>query len=222
MTNTKRNFVDHVFPKLDRISNDGKRLYQTPTGKRYPSVTTVVSLETQTAINQWRQSVGETVANQITTRASKRGTAIHGLCEQYLLTGIAEPSMFDYEMFNSLIPELDNINTIHCIETQMYSDSLEVAGTVDCIGEYRDYGLCVIDFKTSKKYKSIDMIGHYFMQTAAYSEMFYQHTGQKIDNCCVIIGVDDQPEPLVYVCQPAEPLEKFRQIRQQYKTIHHL
>lgn len=217
-----RLFIDHNFPKITRVSGQTSRLYTTPSGKQYPSVTTVVSLETRAAINQWRQNVGDTVANQITTRASKRGTAIHGLCEQYLLSGVAEPSIFDHEMFNSLIPELDQISAIHCLETQMYSDTLEVAGTVDCIGQYRDYGLCVIDFKTSKKYKSIDSINHYFMQTAAYSQMFYEHTGIKIDKCCVIIGVDDRDSPLVYCVDPTEPLNQFKQIRDRYRAIHHL
>lgn len=217
-----RQFHNHNFPKIKRVQTDQGRVYETPSGNRYPSVTTVVGLDKRQYINEWRKKVGEEVANQITQRASKRGTAIHSLCEQYILTGKAEPSIFDHEMFHSIRPELDKIQDVHCLETQMYSDTIEVAGTVDCIGVHSEYGLSVIDFKTSKKHKTIDMIPDYFMQCGAYCMMFEEHTNLTIDSCVIIIGVDDSDKPLVYRKDPDQCLQEFKSIRARYKAIHHL
>ena len=45
---------------------------------------------------------------------------------------------------------LSNINNIKCLETSLYSDTMRIAGQVDCIAEYKGK-LSVIDFKTSSK-----------------------------------------------------------------------
>lgn len=217
-----RQFFDHDFPKIKRIHTDQGRVYETPSGNKYPSVTNVVGLDKRQYISEWRKKVGEQVANQITQRASRRGTDIHSLCEQYILTGQANPSIFDHEMFHAIRQELDKIGDVHCLETQMYSDEIEVAGTVDCIGVHSDYGLSVIDFKTSKKVKTIDMIPDYFMQCGAYSKMFEEHTSIKIQSCVIIIGVDDEDKPLVYRKDPEYCLNEFKSIRARYKSIHHL
>jgi len=53
-------------PKLKRVtSQDGTRVYETPTGKKYPSVTTVTGLLKKKAILEWRKRVGEEEANRI-------------------------------------------------------------------------------------------------------------------------------------------------------------
>ena len=39
------NHIECELPKLNRVTNeDGTRVYQTPTGNKYPSVTTVTGL----------------------------------------------------------------------------------------------------------------------------------------------------------------------------------
>ena len=67
--------------KLPRRNVNGKRLYETPDGSYYHSVTTITGQMNAKAISEWRQRVGEKVATQITTQASARGTSIHKLCE---------------------------------------------------------------------------------------------------------------------------------------------
>ena len=61
------------------------RLYKTPTGKKYPSVTTVLSSYGKKELFEWRERVGAEEANKIAGRASRRGTALHTVCEKYLL-----------------------------------------------------------------------------------------------------------------------------------------
>ena len=60
------------------------RLYTTPSGARYPSITTVLSILSEDGIRAWRQRVGEEAANRISTRAANRGTAVHSIVERYL------------------------------------------------------------------------------------------------------------------------------------------
>ena len=146
-----KNFIHHDLPKLERITSpDGTRVYSTPSGISYPSITTVVGLHSKQGIMEWRKKVGEEEANKISRKASARGTRIHTLCENYLLGETTDVDMFDQEIFKSILPDLDKINNIHALETPLYSDHLEVAGTVDCIAEYNGR-MSVIDFKTSAK-----------------------------------------------------------------------
>ena len=65
--------------KLPRRNVNGKRLYETPDGSFYPSVTTITSQMNAKAISEWRARVGEKVATQVTKQASARGTSIHKL-----------------------------------------------------------------------------------------------------------------------------------------------
>ena len=163
------NHIYYDIPKLERkTSADGSRVYETPSGRAYPSVTTVTGLHNKQAILDWRKRVGAEEANRISTTAAKRGTRIHTLCESYLNNEPVEPNLFDTETFKAIKPYLNNIQDVHCLETPLYSDHLEVAGTVDCIAKYNGK-MSVIDFKTSTRKKSRDDIHNYFMQCSAYA-----------------------------------------------------
>ena len=73
-----------TLPEIHTETINGKRFYVTPEGKKYPSITTVLSGRSKEGINRWRKSVGDDVANQIMRTAAKRGTAVHQLVEDYL------------------------------------------------------------------------------------------------------------------------------------------
>lgn len=192
-----KTFIDHGFAKLERIDSPEGRLYKTPSGKSYPSVTTVTGLHSKQSILEWRKRVGDEEANRVSARASSRGTRIHSLCEDYLLGKPVEPDMFDAPVFRTLIPHLDKIDNIHALESPLYSHHLQVAGTVDCIAEYNGK-LCVIDFKTSSKIKQRDWIHGYFMQTSAYAVMFEELTGIPVGRLLIVMGVDDEDSQLFY------------------------
>lgn len=212
-----KTFIHHEFPKLKRIDSEAGRVYQTPTGQAYPSVTSVIGLHSAKHIQAWRDRVGHAEANRISSKASKRGTAVHGLCEDYILGKNPEPNIADHEMWATIKPHLARLDNIHCLETQMFSHKLEVAGTVDCIGEY-DGKLYIIDFKTSGKVKTEDDIHSYFMQTAAYSYMFWEHTGILITDCLIIMGVDDN-DALIFTKSLLPWLKKFQDLRAEYKAL---
>ena len=212
-----KTFIDHGFKKLKRIDSPTGRLYETPSGESYPSVTTITGLHSKQSIMEWRKRVGEEEANKISARASGRGTRIHNLCEKYLLGTPEEPSMFDKAVFNSLIPHLDYIDNIHALESPLYSHHLKVAGTVDCVAEYKGK-LSVIDFKTSAKLKNRDWIHGYFMQTSAYAVMFEERTGIPIGRMLILVGIDDE-QPQIFNERRDDWIGEFQQLRSDYRKL---
>ena len=212
-----KTFIHHDLPKLERAtSSDGTRVYKTPSGSAYPSVTTVTGLHTAKGIAEWRKRVGNEEANRISGKASARGTRIHGYCEDYLRGNLFEADMFDLEMFNSIKPLLDKVDKIHCLEDPLYSDHLQVAGTVDCIAEFQGK-LSVIDFKTSSKPKDRDDIHNYFMQTSAYAVAFEERTGIPVGSLVIIMGVDND-FPRLFIEKRDNWIGGFKKLRLEYKN----
>lgn len=213
-----KTFIHHDFPKLERsTSPDGKRVYNTPSGNSYPSVTSVTGLLNKQSIIDWRKRVGEEEANRITTRAANRGTRIHQYCEDYLRGNVFEANMFDLQMFNSIKPLLDDIDNIHCLESPLYSDHLEVAGTVDCIAEFQGK-LSVIDFKTSSRIKDRDEIHNYFMQTSAYAVAFEERTKIPVGRMVIIMAIDYE-QPKVFIEKRDTWIGGFCEQRDAYKKL---
>lgn len=179
------------FPQLVRENFEGKRVYKTESGDRFPSVTTVLGHKSKPAIKAWRKRVGAETANKISRQASVRGTKIHSLCEDYVNNddlNFDKLSFVEVDMFNQMKPLIDRIDNIHCVEQFLYSEHLRLAGQADCIAEF-DGRLSIIDFKTSAKPKSKSYIKNYFAQCAAYAIMFEERTGIPIDTSVIIIGV---------------------------------
>ena len=211
-----KTFIHHDLPKLERDTKpDGTRVYKTPSGFAYPSVTTVTGLHTAKGIAEWRKRVGNEEANRISGKASARGTRIHQYCEDYLRGNVFEADMFDLEMFNSIKFLLDQIDNIHCLEDQLYSNHLQVAGTVDCIGEFQGK-LSVIDFKTASRPKDRDDIHNYFMQTAAYAVAFEEQTGIPIGRLVIIMAIDND-DPRWFIEKRDNWVAGFKKLRLDYK-----
>lgn len=184
--------------ELESETTERGRVYFTPDGKKYPSVTTVLALHTKAGVSAWRERVGEEEANRISSLSAERGTAFHERVEKYLnneLTeNIAVPSYTDKEyfqwlLFDSAKPLLDRIDDIYAQEKTLYSHHLRMAGRVDCIAKY-DGKRSVIDFKTSGHEKDVDHIQHYFMQGAAYAIMYEELTRVPITNIVIIVAVE--------------------------------
>jgi genome maintenance exonuclease 1 len=212
------NHIHLELPKLKRVtSDDGTRVYETPTGKKYPSVTTVTGLLKKRAILEWRKKVGEEEANRISSTAARRGTRLHTLCEKHLLNENVPVNMFDMEMWNNVKPHLSDINNIYALESSLYSNHLEVAGTVDCIAEYKGK-LSVIDFKTSRRVKTRDDIHDYFIQCSAYAVAFEEMTGNPVSRLVVIMGVDNE-NTLIFQERRDDWVSEFKKLRAEYKRI---
>ena len=180
-----------LLPEILTENINGKRFYVTPEGKKYPSITTVLSGRNKEGINRWRNHVGNDVANQIMRSAAKRGTAVHTLTENYLNNEeLSRQDVLPVALFTLLKPELDNINNIRIQEGGLYSDEYGVAGRVDCIAEYKGK-LSVIDFKTSTKEKKEEWVENYFIQGSAYCQMYEERYSQPIDQVVILIVTED-------------------------------
>ena len=177
-------------------TTDSGRLYATPTGEKYKSITTVLGNHNKQAIMEWRERVGAEEANKISTKAATRGTKVHKICEDYINNEIPELKMQMMmpdlkEMFFKIKPIIDEkLGDVYAQEQALYSHRLKIAGRVDLIG-YWNGKLSVIDFKTSTKQKEESYIQNYFMQCTAYALMFSELTGQWIDDIVVLIATGE-------------------------------
>jgi len=183
---------------LNAETTDSGRLYTTPEGNKYKSITTILSNYNKKAIYEWRQAVGEEYANIVSRKAASRGTKVHKICEDYINNEISELKMQMLmpdmkELFFKIKPDIDkSIGKVYAQEQALYSDRYRIAGRVDLIAEW-DGKLSVIDFKTSTKQKDEEDIQNYFMQCTAYALMFAERTGIWIDDIVVVIATEEGP-----------------------------
>jgi genome maintenance exonuclease 1 len=208
--------------ELEAVTTENGRWYTTPKGNVYPSITTVLSSYNKGAIQQWRQSVGEDVANKISKKAADRGTKLHAVCEDYLNNKLSplrmQTMMPDTKsLFLQLRPFIDeNIGDVYAIEQPLYSDRLKVAGRVDLIA-YWNGALSIIDYKSSTKEKNEDWIQNYFLQCSAYAEMFGEITGREISQIVVAIAVEDGM-PQIFTKQKIKYLPTLNEFVGNYHT----
>ena len=182
-------------PEIKATTTDGVRLYETPEGNKYPSITTVLSVRNKKGLFEWRKRVGDDVANYVARKAATRGTHVHHMCEDYINNDFDEEKhkkkFLPYVLFNqlreSVLQKIDNVNAQ---EWGLYSDKYKVAGRVDCIAEYEGK-LSIIDFKTSSKERSDDWNESYYIQASAYAEMFEERTGITIDQVVILVVTED-------------------------------
>ena len=189
------NHVPAVLPPLERETVDGVRYYKVPDADEFVklvSITSVTSFWNREKFAKWRKKIGEDKANEITRKATSRGTDTHTLIEHYLLNEETLPKVQPISDFLYKIakPTLNNIDNIHALEGSLYSKQLGVAGTVDCIAEY-DGELAVIDFKTAAAPKPRDWIDGYFVQAAAYACMYYELTGISVKKLVIIMTCEN-------------------------------
>lgn len=212
---------EHCFIPVKELESemiDGKRYYKTPTGEKYPSVTTVLSSFTKEGILEWRRRVGEEEANRITGQATRRGTKVHLLCERYILNedSIGKGMMpSDIDMFKQIQPIIDSsVGLIFGSEIPLFSHSLKTAGRCDLICEF-DGCTTILDFKTSRKPKKEEWIKNYFLQATCYGMMLEEMYGRCTSQIAVLIAVDDD-KPQLFKKSSLEMRDEVRLLFSQY------
>ncbi len=213
---------DNGYEPSQRETRDGSRVYVTPQGKVYPSITSILGGQPKPGIDVWRKKVGEEEADRIMKESSELGTAVHDLCEQYLYN---LPLKCDYQeavdVFNRLRFRLKNINNIYGLETALHSDMLKVAGTADCIAEYNGI-LSLIDFKTSRKPKQEEWIEDYYIQTMFYAAAFYEMFGALPEQVVILIAVRESNEVQTFIKPIGELdvyMDKLLTIMKKFPTV---
>lgn len=193
------------YKSLDRTTGiDGKRLYNTPSGK-VPSVTTILdktkSAEKVQALNKWRNRVGHQKAQQITTEAANRGTRMHSYLEHYVLTGEMKerPSnpfaWASHAMAHTVIDQgLKKVDEFWGVEIPLYFPKL-YAGTTDGAGIHTG-DEAILDYKQTNKPKKEEWIDDYKLQLVAYALAHNEVYGTKIRKgvilMCVKPDLDEQ------------------------------
>jgi hypothetical protein len=189
----EHNAIDLGYKDLVCQTGPKRRLYHTPDGNSYPSITTVLSGMSKAGLDKWRARVGEKEAARVSAYASKRGTAVHELLERWI------DNVEDYKQDANLIvwsnflevkDEItERLSLVYAQEVPLYSDHLGVAGRVDLVGVW-DGKPAIIDFKTSGKIKKRHFCKGYFMQEAFYAVAWEERTGQPITQLVTIIAGD--------------------------------
>ena len=204
---------------MNAVTTDTGRKYMTPEGVNLPSITTVLSILSRDSIAKWRKRVGEEVANQISTRASGRGTRVHEIIEKYIDNDPNFKDGYTPDIIQSFLAVQnildDRIGNVYAQEAPLYSNHLGVAGRVDCVADF-DGKRSIIDFKTSMKTKKLDWIKNYFMQESAYAIMWEERTGQPITQLVTIISVDNA-DPQVFVEHRDNWVRPLRDTIKQYE-----
>ena len=196
-------YYTHKPTKLTELTTQTvnfKRFYETPDGKLYPSITTVLSTRNKKGLFEWRKRVGDEVANYVARTSAARGTAVHHMCEDYLNNFPTEwpdkwrehekkflPFCLFKQLENKVLQKIDNIRSQECA---LFSNKYRVAGRVDCIAEY-DGKLSIIDFKTSTKERNDEWNENYYIQASAYAEMFEEQTGTPIEQIVILVVTED-------------------------------
>jgi len=199
-------------------NHNGKRHYVTPEGGLYPSITTILSEFSKASIQEWRKRVGETEANKISGKASRRGTSLHSVCESYIKN---EDGYLDgqtpniVELFKNIEPFLERIDNVHGVELALYSDHFGVAGRTDLIAEF-DGVLSVIDYKTSNRIKKKEWCESYFAQGAFYGIAYEELTKIPVSQVVIIIAVDNE-HPQLFVEKRDDWVDKIWEAKKLYE-----
>lgn len=168
----------YQYSKLERDESSGKRLYACPDGSKVPSVTTILDktkpAESRIALANWRKSVGEQKAQEITTEAANRGTRMHTYLENYikgepLKESVSNPyAQQSLDMAKIVVEKgFDKVEEVWGSEVPLYFPEL-YAGTTDCVGIHNG-DESILDFKQTNKPKKLEYIQDYFLQLTAYA-----------------------------------------------------
>jgi len=216
---------DFKWPKVKRKNINGVRHYIDAEDNIYHSVTKVVGYGKD--FSGWHKylseryncslEAGEAIGEYVKQNAGIQGTKLHTICEYYLdndrYTG--EIGLLPQAHFNNLKPLLDRIDNIRGQEIQMFSKNMGLAGTVDCVAEF-DGVPCIIDFKTSRKIKDEKYIDSYFMQATAYSLMWEENTGEKIEGIRILM-TSETGDTHVYVSDRDDWIEQLFETIEEFK-----
>lgn len=211
--------------EMNTVTENDKRYYVTPSGNKYPSVTTVIGSNSkkQAGLAKWRARVGKEKAQAVSTRAAGRGTRVHKLYEDYLNNELDTTKYKDmplpWVMFNSSRYVLDRINNIYLQEAALYSDHLEIAGRVDCIAEYEGE-LSIIDFKTSAKEKQEEYLYDYYVQECAYACMLQERYQLSVKKLVTIVSCENGDVQVSVVPPKKEYFITLQEYLKEYKERH--
>ena len=185
-----KQFIEHTYDDIGRI-------YNFDDGSVYYSVTTALgNTKDKRFLEEWRERVGHKKADAITKYAGEMGTQMHDCLERYLLKEpIQYPNAVVKNLSAQIIPYLDKrVTDVQYTEKVLYSDKLNLAGTVDAVVRYADIW-SILDFKNAKKQPKVSWIQDYLLQLAIYAMMMEEMYGEKINRGVLLFAYREQRSP---------------------------
>lgn len=191
------------YTPISRESIEGKRLYTLPDGSKVPSVTTILDKtkpkEKREALDNWRKSVGEKKAQEITTEAAGRGTRMHKFLEDYVRNDRQMPdpgtNPYSKQAYNMAKAVVDNglvhVNEMWGIEVPLYVSGL-YAGTTDACGVYKSKP-AILDYKQTNKPKKTEWVDDYFLQLVFYGTAHNHMFNTTIKQGVILMAVAPKP-----------------------------
>ena len=208
-------------PDLESLDTPNGRFYDTGSGK-YPSITTILGATSdKTGLEQWKLRVGIEVAEKKSKDATKVGSELHLMFENFL-QGIPNEgnsskakAMFQYASA-ILRKRLSSVNAIECA---LYSHSLKVAGRTDLVGLF-DGKKSIIDYKSNhgNEFKKDQYITDYKIQTAFYAKAWEEMGLGKIEQGVLLISNVFCCQPVVFALDEYFPLLEKR-VEQFYTKV---
>ncbi len=201
------------YQPLSRTSEDGRRLYLTPDGRKLPSVTTILDRtkpeESRRALNEWKKRVGTEKAQQITTEAANRGTRMHTYLEHYVKTGEIQArgsnpfSWASHVMAETVIRDgLKNVTEFWGVEIPLFFPGL-YAGTTDGAGLHLGHE-SILDYKQTNRPKREEWISDYKLQLVAYALAHNEVYGTKIRKGVVLMCVRPEMDDNHNITKPPQ------------------
>lgn len=220
-------YVNHgiVLPEQKVLAEPIGRIYVTPAGKRYPSVTTVLNISPNKAfLKEWRKRVGDEEADKISRQAAGRGTKIHKMGEDYLNNdpnwskGQMPINLISFRPIKKILD--DHVDNIWFQEVALFSNFLRTSGRVDVIAEY-DGVLSIIDFKTARRRRERHQVLDYFMQESFYAVAFEERTGVPVKRLVTIMTVEHD-EPQIFIENRDDHIRDFMKLRKKFFEINQI
>lgn len=162
----------------NQITFTDLRFYRTREGEYFPSVTTILDAYPKTAaFYEWLKKNGDESDN-IRDAAGAKGSKIHNLIERYnngepvsLIDsdGVIRYSSEEWGALEKWVEFCERFNPeILRSEFNIVSPNLKCAGTIDTVLRLNGKKL-IVDFKSSNSVHP-----HYFLQLAAYKELYQE------------------------------------------------
>ena len=210
-------YSKYAVPKI--VNSGGMRQYSV-NDKLFPSITSVLSrMMSSEGLDNWRERVGEDVANHICQSAISRGNKFHTICEAYIGNSCVckfGNHLLEFAMFEQARPSLERINDIVGIEMPMISRELVIGGTADIIAKFDGID-SIIDLKSSTKPKQESWCERFFLQETAYSLMFEEITSKPTEQLVTIIASENGTVQ-VLVRNRDDFAQELKQIISQYQS----
>jgi hypothetical protein len=151
---------------------EGRFYYDTDSGERYPSVTTILDVIRQKKLETWRGHVGNQKADWAMEDGAERGTLVHEIAAQsaaYKGAPLFAGEPKDPEIANRVaawrVWFLENVLEVIAIEVTTHHPAYMYAGTVDLVARLKGRdGIQIVDYKTGVRSSLAKL------QTAGYAE----------------------------------------------------